>query len=155
MTFAGGLLLVTGAYLGINARSYFARLAPAPHESIEHQLEGEAAPGMTLRAWLEANVPPTATVVANRGQASAYALHRNTVSLITAEYSDQQWNEPEMRALMRRFRARYLILYTGDASSLVTLTESPFLAGLAHGTQSGWLTPAARNHDVLVFKAAP
>ena len=155
LVFTGGLLLATCAYLVINARSYFTPLPPAPHEGIERQLEGEATSGMTLRQWLEAHVPSTATIVANRGQASAYALHRNTVSLITSEYSDQQWNEPAMRALMRRFGARYLILYTGDAPSLVTLSESPFLAGLAQGARSDWLTPAARNHDVLVFEATP
>jgi hypothetical protein len=153
--FTCGLLLAGAGYLWINARSYLAPPAPAPHQSIERQLAGEVAPGVTLRAWLQRSLPPAATVVANRGQAAAYVIHRNTVSLITREYSDQQWDERTMRALMRRFHARYLILFTGDAPSLVTLSESPFLAGLVRGAPCSWLTPAARNHDAVVFQAAP
>jgi hypothetical protein len=148
-----GLVLVTGAYLGINARSYAAPLA-APHESIERQLNGEIAPGTTLRAWLATNVAPSQVVVANRGQASEYVLQRNTVSLITREYSDQQWDEPAMHSLMRTFGAHFLILYTGDAASTAAVAESPFLVGLAQGTAPSWLKLATRNHDVLVFRAS-
>lgn len=148
-----GLVLMTGAYLGINARSYVAPLA-APHESIERQLNGEIVPGTTLRAWLASNVAPTQVVVANRGQASEYVLQRSTVSLITREYSDQQWDEPALHSLMRTFGAHFLILYTGDAASMAALAESPFLAGLAHGTAPSWLRLATRNHDVLVFRAS-
>jgi hypothetical protein len=99
-------------------------------------------------------VAPTQVIVANRGQASEYVLQRNTVSLITREYSDQLWDEPAMHSLMRTFGARFLILYTGDAASTGALAESPFLTGLAQGTSPSWLTLATRNHDVLVFRAS-
>lgn len=151
--FSIGLLLMTCTYLSINARSYLEQPPLAPHEIVKRQLDGEIEPGVTLRSWIENNVPRDQAIVANRGQATGYLLQRKTVSLVSQEYSDQPWDEQAVRSLMRTYDARFLILYT-DGPDIRVLSESPFLTELSRGTLPNWLMLATRSREVMVFRAS-
>jgi hypothetical protein len=148
--FVLGLALTTGAFLTINFRNYLVPPQPAPHQIADRELAQEIDPGMSLRAWLDENVPKDEPIVANWGQGTGYLLQRNTVSLVSHTYSDQRWDEPAVRALMQTYRARYLTVYTDDPENVTR--ESLFLSALVQGACPSWLTLAARARDVLVFR---
>ncbi len=150
--FAAGLLVSIAAYCSINSRSYTHPLPEPPHAIAARELSGTVERGLTMRSWIESHIPTTQTIVANRGQATGYLLKRNTVSLVSSEYSDQQWNETSVRSLMRTYASHFLILYAGDGGDAV-LHESAFLSSLARGQIPAWLTVAARNRDVTVFRS--
>ena len=145
------LSVATLGYLVINGRSYFAPVHEAPDRVVAQELGSELPSGSSLRSWLETHVPSGATIVSNRGQASAYVLHRNTVSLISAEYSDQRWDADSIRTLMRTYGAEYIVVYFGDGGDPV-LHESSFLSGLARLSPPKWLQLAAHNRDAAVFR---
>ena len=145
------LSVVTLGYLVINGRSYLAPMHEAPDQVVARELGSQLPAGGSLRSWLETHVPPGGTIVSNRGQASAYVLHRNTVSLISDEYSDQHWDADSVRTLMRTYGAEYIVVYFGDGGDPV-LRESSFLSGLARLSTPNWLQLAAHNRDVAVFR---
>ncbi|MEX2300283.1 MAG: hypothetical protein WD733_05070, partial [Bryobacterales bacterium] len=83
----------------------------------------------------------------------AYALQREVVSLVSSEYSEQIWNEAAIRQVMDSFRSDVLILYPNtSAESNPVQVESAFLSGLLHGELPSWLTVAAENPDVKIFR---
>lgn len=145
------LSVVTIGYLVINGRSYVAPMHEAPDRIVARELGPELPAGTSLRSWLETHVPAGDTIVSNRGQASAYVLHRKTVSLISDEYSDQRWDEESVRTLMRTYGAEYIVVYFGDGGDPV-LHESSFLSELARLSTPNWLQLAAHNRDVAVFR---
>lgn len=144
------LAVATISYLGINARSYLQQRPPAPHEIVARELEQPVAPGVTLRSWLTARLPGGATIVADRGQAVGYVLHRNVLSLISQEYSSQHWDEDAVLAVMRVYGAHHLILFEDNSRDPV-LAESPFLSALLQGDPASPLTLEVRTPNVAVF----
>jgi len=144
------LAVAAVCYLGINARSYLHGRPPAPHEIVARELEEPVAPGVTLRSWLAARLPGDATIVADRGQAVGYLLHRNVLSLISQEYSNQHWDQGSVLALMRAYGAHHLLLFE-DGSRDPVLAESPYLSALLRGNSPEPLTLDVRTHDVAVF----
>ncbi len=148
------ILSVTScAYLAINLHHAIERPSPAPHQLVEQELAGAGANGVSLRAWIDGNLGPGEAVVSNRGQSTGYALRRGVVSLVAHEYSNQVWDEAAVKALMARFGVRTLIVYLDDREDIVVTRESPLLAGLVRGERPSWLTLAAQNRDVLVFRS--
>jgi hypothetical protein len=144
----------TVSYAVINVHHLVEAPSPAPHQLVERELAEESAPGETLRRWLDANVGRDETIVSNRGQATGYVLDRRAVSLIAHEYSQQSWDEDAVAALMHRFGARWLVVYTDGREDVVVTSESPLLARLARGeAPPPWLTVAARTRDVIVLRA--
>lgn len=108
--------------------------------------------GPTLRRWFDSTVPADAVIVAAAGQPTAYALNRKTISLIKTNLSDVKWSEAAVHKLMQDYRARYLILYPSDGESAPEQRESLFLASLLNGAPPNWLTPAAGNDFVRIFR---
>ena len=109
--------------------------------------------GGSLRSWFDANVPLDAVVVATNGQATAYALKREAVSLVGSHYSDQHWDEEEVRAVMQRYGARLLILYPQTDPMIEPVEqESAFLRELIEGRRPQWLQLAAENGQVMIFQ---
>jgi hypothetical protein len=150
--FLAGLSAATIGYLCINARNYFVRPDPAPHELVARELKNLASPGLTMRSWISINIPTNEVIIANQGQASGYVLHRKTLALVSRQYSDQFWDDAAIHSLMRTYDAHFLILYSGDAEDDV-LHDSPFLSALAHNSSPPrWLVLAARSHAVAVFR---
>jgi hypothetical protein len=148
---AGTLVILSCAYVAANARSiiYQPRLA-AQHVRVQAALAEEISPGLTLDSWIAAHVPAGQVVVATHGQATGYVLHRPTLSLAPQAYTTQQWDEPEIRALMLAYRAQFLIVYPGDEPGLY---QSRFLSGLLTGAVPSWLSSAARSRDAAVFRS--
>lgn len=141
------------AYVAVNVRSIRSQPAtPAPDQLVRAALGAETAPGQTLGAWIDANIPAGQVIVATHGQATGYVLQRPTLSLVPQEYSSRLWDEAEVRTTMQRFHARYLIVYPGDDPELY---GSPFLAGLPAGTHPAWLVPAALAQGVRIFRSEP
>ncbi len=106
-----------------------------------------------LGEWVERNIPPDSVVLATDGQASAYALHRLTISLVSPQMSHGKWDENEIRQTMAAFHARYLITYPGASDeSAPEQRESAFLHNLAQGEHPSWLALAARTPHVAIFE---
>lgn len=138
------------AYVAVNVRSLASQpRTPAPDRSVQAALQEELASGMSVGAWIAANIPVGEVIVASHGQPTGYVLKRPTVSLVSRAYTDQTWGEPEVHALMLRYHARFLILYPGDEPELY---DSPFLAGLVAGAPSSWLAPVALARDIKIFR---
>jgi len=149
--FTAGLLLASAAYVGLNVRGLLRQHPePAPHLVARAALQQEVGPGRTLEAWIGEHVRPDEVIVATQGQATAYALHRPTLSLVSLSYSKQRWDEAAVKAAMRGYHATYLLLYAGERPELF---QSPFLEALQAGTCPSWLAPAAATRDVRVYRA--
>jgi hypothetical protein len=111
-------------------------------------LDAPVADGSSAYAWLQRNIPLSSAIVAADGQATAYLLQRKTVSLVSNEYSDQEWSESAVQDLMKRFHADYLILYPAAEP----IAESPFLMRLLTGSPPPWLSIAAENPSVRILR---
>lgn len=147
-----GYLLFLAGYLAGNLTSMF---APAPmfeHQLIAGVMEQPMKNGESLSHWVGANIPRQAVVVADDGQATAYVLKRNTVSIVEQSFSDLRWNERETQSVMSNFGADYLILFPGlPNQSVPAETESDFLHGLDSNSVPPWLDLVAQNSAVRVF----
>ena len=147
------LVIMACAYVAVNVRSIVAQPpASEQYRLVQAALAEEVAPGRSLGAWIAANIPAGQVIVATHGQTTGYALKRPTVSLVSREYSTQRWGEPEVRSLMQRYQATFLILYPGEDPELY---DSPFLSGLLAGVRPPWLTSAARTRGgIQVLRCA-
>ncbi len=149
-------VLIVGPYLGINFENTMARRLAPPDGFVEASFALPSQTGGTLRSWFDANVPLSAVVVATNGQATAYALKREVISLVGSHFSDQRWGEKEVRAVMRQYRASFLILYPHiDPTIEPVQQESPFLQELIEGRRPRWLQLAAENGQVMIFQFRP
>lgn len=156
LAWTASVAIIVVPYLAINLESIMAQRPDSPHQVVEASFALSNQAGQSLSAWLEANVPPDAVLVATNGQATAYALKRKTVSLVSSLFSDQHWDEPEVRALMRQYGANYLIVYPGiDPMIEPVQQESPFLEALAGGWHPQWLQPMTSNNSVVIFRRLP
>jgi hypothetical protein len=109
--------------------------------------------GTALGDWVARNIPPESVIVATDGQASAYALHRPAISLVSPRMSHGKWDENQVRQTMAAFHARYLITYPGISDeSASEQRESEFLHDLVQGEHPAWLVPAAHNSHVAIFE---
>lgn len=146
-------IVATCVYLVINMRSILITAEMPPHRVVEFRLAGPIDIGEPLRTWIDANVPSDTVIVASDAQATGYALHRATISLLESEYSEVNWSESQVRSVMNAFNADFLILYpTAPISSVPSQQESPFLAGLLQGQLPNWLVLAAENKEVKVYR---
>jgi hypothetical protein len=150
--------LLLGCYLFLNVRDILRPLRSGSaflNRQIAEYLEAPMASGESLRSWIDANMPAEAHIIAADGQATAHVLHRKAVSLVSHEYSPQNWEGPQMLELMTGFQADFLILYRGTPSRAApeVQAESEFLTALAEGRQApDWLHLAAENPHVKIFR---
>jgi hypothetical protein len=149
----GATALATVCYVTLNARNLWANPVPMPHELTASRLAAPLVDGPPLRAWIDATIPADAIVLATDAQATAYVLKRKTVALTESEYSDQRWDESAVAALMATYQAEFLLLYpTARATTVAAQRESLFLSGLLEGRLPAWLSLAAENREVKVFR---
>ncbi len=145
--------IIVGSYWSINLESTVSQRPRSPHLVVEASLAAPLGTGGRLRSWFDANVPLDAVVVATNGQATAHALKRKVVSLVGSEYSDRRWDEREVRTVMRRYGADFLILYPHlDPLVEPVQVESSFLRALIEGWRPQWLQLAAENSEVMIFR---
>jgi hypothetical protein len=156
--FVAGLATVLCTYCAINFRDIVGSRTTGGTSILEYRriaerFEAATRQGEPLRSWFEQNVPAGGPIVASDGQSTAYALHRETVSLVSSEYSNLVWNENAVRQVMDEFHSGVLILYPNtDAESNPVQAESEFLAALLRGKVPPWLTVAAENSEVKIFQ---
>jgi len=141
------------AYAGENIRD-LQRYDVHPEHLLVAGYYQEATPeGRPLADWVEKNIPTNSVVLATDGQASAYVLHRLTISLVSPQMSHGKWDENEVRQTMAAFHARYLIAYPrASDESAPEQRESAFLHSLAQGEHPYWLVVATRTSDVVIFE---
>jgi hypothetical protein len=151
------LLLLSLGYAGVNARDLYRSTEPSPHEALAGLYDLPSTyPNQPLMRWVESNIPPASTIVAEDGQATGYLLRRPTLSLVDAEYSPVRWDCKRVRDEMLRFRADWLILYKSSLNSRRSLlNESPFLAAAASQRPPCGFTVAAENSAVRILKREP
>ena len=154
-----GLALVTLAlgYAAINARDIYEADPPPRQTAIAAMLAEPTSSGQPLRQWLESNLSPGDVIVASDGQATAYVLHRPTLSMVTAVYSNIHWECGEIQSQMARYRSRYLILFkpppAGSPESLTAFPiESKFVASSSEQQQSCGFTVPTENRLVRVLR---
>lgn len=141
-------LIIGASYLGMNLEDPMAQRWHSPHVAVQ-----ESFADTNLRSWFDAHVPDDAVIVATNGQATSYALKRRTVSLVSTHYSDQHWGEDEVHAVMRRYKADFLIVYPGlDPNVDPVQEDSKFLQALAAGYRPQWLELAVEGSGVLIFR---
>jgi hypothetical protein len=145
--------MIIGSYWGINFEKTLARRSVPPDRAVEASFALPSGTGGSLRSWFDANVPLNAVLVATNGQATAYALKRNVVSLVRSNFSDQRWDEKEVRAVMQQYGASFLILYPRISPAIEPVQqESAFLQELLERQRPQWLQLAAENDQVMIFR---
>jgi hypothetical protein len=122
-------------YAGVNARSLQDKQPAPEHEVVAALLAAPSETGISLRRWIELHVPADSVIFAPLGQATGYALHHPTVSLIEPYYSEARWECDQVRREMLRFQSRYLVLYrpTTPAHDLPLLTDTRFVSSALRG----------------------
>lgn len=147
---------MAGGYLAVNIRALSVEPPSSPHRDVARLLNERSKNGQSIVNWLSENAAANAVILSSNGQATAYALGRPAVSLVSSQYSDVQWDEFVVRNSFAEFGAELLILYTGgDQRMLPVQRQSPFLAGLIAGVPSPWLYVAIESDNVKVFSTKP
>jgi hypothetical protein len=152
--FACSWVVVAVSLAIINVQNARAQEPVGLHRDIALRFARVSDSGVPLRQWFGSNVPKDAVLVAAAGQPTAYALNRETVSLIKPSLSDMEWGESALHEVMRKYRARFLLLYPLAGRDVADEQASPFLKALLTGPPPTWLHLAAENLDVRVFQLA-
>jgi hypothetical protein len=125
-----------------------------PHVALVSFLADPLPDGVPLRSWFAKNVPTDTPVVAADGQATAYVLHRPTISIAPRQFSSRIWDENQVRETMSTYHAKYLITYSGLFSDdAPEQQQSPFLRSLIAGEHHSSLSPVVRTPHVTIFEA--
>ncbi|PSH04492.1 MAG: hypothetical protein CXZ00_06615 [Acidobacteria bacterium] len=141
------------AYTGLNIRGIQMYDYRPQHLTMAAYYIEPTQDGTTLLAWVEKNIPAESVVLATDGQASAYAIKRPTISLVSPRMSHGTWDENEVRRTMATFHSRYLITYPGISDDVAPeQRESPFINSLLQGKNPSWLVRAAYNSHVSIFE---
>jgi hypothetical protein len=147
---AGAVLLI--GYGARNIESMRMHPPVSPHQRVLQSLGISMENGQPLTAWIKSNIPEQAVILAEDGQATGYALHRKTVSLVSTQFGDTVWNEGQTHEVMTAFHAEYLFVFRDpDNEDVPEHKESLFLQELANGVAPSWLVLAAENPRVRVF----
>ena len=150
--YIASLAIATAGYFAIHARNLLPRAAVAPHRKVMTALSG-AAGDSNVSAWFQLNVGPSETITASNGQATAYALRRQTLCLADAPYSASAWTERTIMEQMDRFGSQYLVLYPNMPPEISAVQEqSAFLSQMLQGRTVNWLRVVARNNSTIVFR---
>jgi hypothetical protein len=112
-------------------------------------LQGASTP---RRAILEA-AGASGTVVATEGPLLAWTLGLPTLALLGPPFAAQEWTEDAVRAELRRYRARVLVV-NAPPPGFAAGPPSPFLAELLRGEVPAWLEVLAQTPDVIVLRPA-
>ena len=149
------LVVATLGYVGANVRHLCGPLKPARHDVLAGLYNKPGGDGRPLLQWVESNIPSGEAIVAADGQATGFLLRRPTVSMAGPEFSSVRWECAEVKKEMRRFKARYVILYKSesDVGNQLLLTESKFVAASATGRPACGFVIAAENSDVRILTA--
>jgi hypothetical protein len=132
-----------------------ARAQPAYYERVQRDVSEPVGTSASLGDWLAAHVPAGQPIIAGDGQACGYLLRKNTISLVTTEYSPRPWTEDRLRQTARSYNAPVLILFPHGRDTRTVAAESPFIDDVLNGRCPPWLTLAAENGAVKVFAIAP
>jgi len=118
-------------------------------------LAQQVQPGTSMRTWIEQTVPSDATLIATEGQAVHYLLNRPVVAIIEPQYTVHTWDETDLRSVMRRFGAQYILVFPGAGKERAPEQQSvPFLLALSEGHNPGWLSVAARTRGVILYRCS-
>ncbi len=149
------LVLGTGTYIFLNARSLASPLSLAPHEEVAQWLGQPLKDGTTMHDWMNQHLPSGQPIVVTEGQPLAYLTGRPVVSLVSSSFSAQVWDEFAVRSVMQRYKAQYLVAYTTASPTLYPVqADSVFLAGLCSAAAPSvptWLELVADNGAVRAY----
>jgi len=148
---------LVGTILAVHARSLGFTRTVASHEFVANALASDVEPGVTAREWLLWHVPENGRVMSVDGQALYYVLHRDVVSILSAEFTSRRTDAEGYRSTMTRFHARYLVLFPGmQPSEVPDQDQTPFLRDLASGEAGPpeWLRLAAGSTTVAIYECA-
>ena len=155
LALASALVLGTGTYICLNARSLASPLSPSPHEDVAQWLGQPLKDGTPMRDWMNQHLPSGQPIVVTEGQPLAYLTGRPVVSLVSSSFSAQVWDEFAVRSVMQRYKAQYLVAYTtASPTSFPVQADSVFLAGLCSTAAPNvppWLELVADNGAVRAY----
>jgi hypothetical protein len=153
--FRAALCAIVIGYIGVNARDLKDPQPKSSLDTLSALFAEQTGDGQRLSDWVNAHIAPAAVIAAQDGQATGYLLHRRTLGLVESEYSAERWECFEIRTQMRRFGARYLILYRHPDNDSHLLEESRFAAAAASGQPGCGFVIASENQDVRILEIAP
>jgi hypothetical protein len=91
-------------------------------------------------------------VMSNAGQASGYSLNRPTISLVIPKFSSIEWTESNVRANMKSFAVKALVVYKPAPDSLIRELPSTFLTELGAGEVPSWLKKVADSEYLVIYR---
>jgi len=149
------LLAIVGmsAYASENIYSLFRYPYVPPHATLANFFSEQTPDGVSLKLWVDQRILGDAPILAADGQATAYLLHRPTVSVVPKVFSSRNWDEEEVRRTMSIYHIRYLVTYPGlSAQDATEQGESQFLARLTNAPPPSWLVLITRTPHVMIFE---
>ncbi len=150
-----GLLLATLGYIGTNARDWYEPISPGRQETLASEYAEPTSEGISLRAWIESNIPASSPIVAADGQATGYFLRRPTLSMVGPIFSTIRWECADLEQQMKRFKADYVFLYKPSrTANNELLASSEFVNTSVSKTPACEFVIAAENSHVRILRAS-
>jgi len=106
----------------------------------------------SLTAWLATHTPEHQPILAGDGQACGYLTGKDTISLVSTEYSNDTWSEDRIRKTAKRYNAHLLALFPQGQFTREIADESPLINGILHGIVPPWLRLEIKSPSVEVYR---
>jgi hypothetical protein len=89
--------------------------------------------------------------MSNFGQATGYVLRRPVLSLVEPELRSVTWDESNVRAAMKRFSVKVLVVHRIASDARIDAYPSPFVERLATGEVPSWLHKIGESKAVVIY----
>lgn len=143
------MLLFSMGYAGIHARNLLVPGKIGNDAVVTDSLSATLIGEESSLIWIKKNIPKTAVLMANEGQALHYVLKNPVVALADSEYSVVSWNEETLKQYANQFNGEFCFLFKNNDP---VFKESPFLSGLLAGKAPHWLSLIAHSKGMALYK---
>jgi hypothetical protein len=122
---------------------------PTELDEISRVLDRKVTAAETGRQVILSLTGEHGVVMSNEGQASGYSLNRPTISLVIPKFSSIEWTQSNVRANMKSFSVRALVVYKRTLNTALT---SRFLTELEEGDVPPWLQKVADSEYLVIYR---
>ena len=149
------LALACGAFLTSHARSFAKErllVEPESRYTAVHEALDKPGAGESISAYLARHLLPGEPILTLQEHRVALLLDRPTIGLPDTRFSSQQWTAERVRALLERYRVRFVLFFPaiyrrGDPFG----SNLPFFDQLAANETPPWLKSVESRSDVMLL----
>lgn len=138
-------------YALLHVSQFFREPSPSTYDVVANRLDQPFTAEATARRVILSLAGPDGVVMSNFGQATGYVLRRPVLSLVEPELSSVTWDESNVRAAMKRFSVKVLVVHRIASDARIDAYPSPFVERLATGEVPSWLHKIGESKAVVIY----